>query len=29
MLEGNPFHGLRPFEFDENYLFFGYEYCCE
>ena len=25
MFEGNPFPGLRPFEFDENYLFFGRE----
>ena len=25
MFEGNPFPGLRPFQFDENYLFFGRE----
>ena len=25
MFEGNPFPGLRPFQFDENFLFFGRE----
>ena len=25
MFEGNPFPGLRPFQFEENYLFFGRE----
>ena len=25
MFDGNPFPGLRPFQFDENFLFFGRE----